>query len=281
MSKQPPTTVRPAALTLLMLLVLGMLFFAWLRPTAQQSVTINKALTNIWHQVMLTNEMFVACAGVTPENVEARRKAMNRTQDEIGDARKLIDDRIALPTNVAERLRGVWQLYDFQNERQVVAEQLLASAGAAKVALGAGVTNGLPQYSAEMGNPSLLWPRLFLSEQALLSAFQCRVAEVRALRQLPSPTSFESPEAPAYVELPLHLELVGSVEPIIKFLACLPLRGEAFDAVGLPMVLTNKPSLFINRILVRKAAPLPPDLVRLELGISGFVPTPRPPPEEN
>lgn len=281
MSQQPSVSIRPAALTLLVLLVLAMLFFGWLRPTAQQSIAINDDLTNIWHHVMLTNEMFVACAGVTPENVQTRRAAMNRTQDEIGAARKLIDARIALPTNVSERLKGVWQLHDFQSERQITSEELIASARAAHVTLGPGVTNGLPQYSAEMGNPSLLWPRLFLSTQVLLTALECGVAEVRLLRQLPSPTNLDSGEAPAHVELPVHLELVGRVDSLMKFLACLPLRGEAFEAVGLPVVLTNKPSLFINRILARKAAPDPPDLVHLELGISGFVPTPRPPPGDD
>lgn len=281
MTRRQPHPIRPAALTLLLLLVLATLFFGWLRPMVQQSVTLNESLTNVWHHVLLTNRIFVACAGVTPDNVEARREAMNRTQDEIGDARKLIDARIALPTNVIERLASVWQLHDYQNEVQIAADQVSAAARAAQVTFAPGVTNGLPQYAAEMGNPRLLWPRLFLSTQVLLTAVQCQVSEVRALRQLPSPENPDPGQAAAYVELPVHLEVTGPVDSLVRFLACLPLRGEAFGAVGLPAVLTNKPSLFVNRILARKTAPDAPEFVNLELGISGFVPTPRPPPEED
>ncbi|MCB1125384.1 MAG: hypothetical protein KDM81_02735 [Verrucomicrobiae bacterium] len=281
MTKRQPPSIRPAALTLLLLLVLATLFFGWLRPMVQQSRTLDDSLTNLWHQVLLTNSAFVACAGVTPDNVETRREAMNRTQDEIGDARKLIDARIALPTNVIERLENVWQLHDYQNEVQITADRLSAAARAAHVTFSPGVTAGLPQYSAEMANPRLLWPRLFLSSQVLLTPLECKVSEVRVLRQLPSPENSDPGQIPAYVELPVHLELAGSVDSLVRFLTCLPLRGESFDAVGLPVVLTNKPSFFINRILARKAAPNAPELVNLEIGVSGFVPTPRPPPEDD
>ncbi len=266
----------PSTVTFLGLLVLAIAFVAGLRPAAQRSVSMSVELTNLWQRVIASNQTFTACAGINPDNYRDRLKALNQTQTEVGAARRLIDGRIALPGEVLDRSRAPFQLLDFQSERQILAEQLSRQARARGVAFQPGATNGLPQYTAELPNPALLWLRLFLSTQILETAIECQVGGVRLLQQLPAPSLRQARDAPTYLELPALIEVVGPLEGLLRFLSCLPLRGEEFHHVGLPVNLTNKPALFISNILVRKAAPDRPGEVQAELVVSGFVP---PPPE--
>jgi len=67
-----------------------------------------------------------------------------------------------------------------------------------------------------------------------------------------------------------------------RLLTSLPLAGAELEATGLAAVLTNKPVLFLDHLLLCKAAPDRPGEVRAELIVSGLVPLetgplPRPP----
>jgi hypothetical protein len=272
MSTSPSHSVSSTSVTLLLLLGLATGFFAVLRPAARDATEIDRTLTNLWHRLILSNETFVACAGVTPDNYQERLAALNQTKEDVSVARRLIEGRIHLPTNVIQALDAPFQLLDFQRVRQETADRLAAEAGKFKVKLHPGATNGLPHYTAEIADPSILWVRLFLSEQTLRTAVHCRVKEVRLLQQLPSPgpTGVDG-----YFELPVLVELAGDLDAVARLLSCLPLRGEEFDRVGLPVALTNKPALFVGRILLRKSAPNHPREVLVEMVVSGFVPIPR------
>ncbi|MCP5516116.1 MAG: hypothetical protein H7A45_02535 [Verrucomicrobiales bacterium] len=268
--------LRPASLLLAGFLFLSIGYVGVLRPASQRSIELDRVLTNLWHSVVVSNATFAACAGVNPENFSDRLKALNRTQDEVGEARKLIDARVALPEEVAGRLKAPFQLLDFQSERQVLAEQLAAEAKAAGVGFQPAATNGLPQYLAETSNPALLWPRLFLSGELLRTAIACRVGEVRMLQQLPASDLVADAEVAGYIELPVQVEIAGQLEGVLRLLSCIPLRGTEFGEVDLAVTLTNKPALFLSRILARKASAERPTEVRLEAVVSGFVPLPPP-----
>jgi hypothetical protein len=75
-----------------------------------------------------------------------------------------------------------------------------------------------------------------------------------------------------FEEIPMRIEVLGPIEAVSRFLTSLPLRGAELEATQLAAVLTNKPPLFINHLLARKAAPDKPGDVRVELVVSGFVP---------
>lgn len=69
----------------------------------------------------------------------------------------------------------------------------------------------------------------------------------------------------------MRVEVAGPIEPLARFLASLPLQGAELDRTGLADVLTNKPSLFIRQVLVRKSDPARPNDARLEVVVSGLV----------
>lgn len=267
-------SLRPANLLLACFLFLSIGYVGVLRPASQRSLELDRVLTNLWHSVVVSNQTFAACAGVNPDNFSERLKALNQTQDEVGGARKLIDGRVALPEEILVRLKAPFQLLDFQSERQVLAEQLAGEAKAAGVSFQPGATNGLPQYLGETSKPALLWPRLFLSSELLRTAIACRVGEVRLLQQLPAPDLVSEADVAGYIELPVQVEIAGPLEGVLRLLSCIPLRGTEFGQVNLPVTLTNKPALFLSRILARKASAERSAEVRLEAVVSGFVPLP-------
>jgi hypothetical protein len=68
--------------------------------------------------------------------------------------------------------------------------------------------------------------------------------------------------------------MVGPMNALMRFLVSLPLRPPELKAVGLE-ALTNKPALFVGRILLRKHAPDRPNDVHLEMTLSGMVSAPQ------
>lgn len=73
------------------------------------------------------------------------------------------------------------------------------------------------------------------------------------------------------VELPLQIELSGPTASVTRFLQTLPLRADEIKAAGLPESTTNKPALFIDRLVLRKQSPEKPDEVHLSLRAVGFL----------
>ena len=69
----------------------------------------------------------------------------------------------------------------------------------------------------------------------------------------------------------MRIELTGAIANVARFLQTLPLRADEIQASGLPAAPTNKPALFIDRLVLRKQSPDKPDEVRVSLRAVGFV----------
>lgn len=265
---------RLSALTLLLALVLASIYVAAYRPLAHRAESLDKSLRQAWEQFAATNRSSEATAGVKLENLGSRLKAMEASAADLAALRRLIDRELALPANVQAQLQqSPFQLIDFENERLSHVESLAALAREKKVAFEPGATNGLPQYAGETGESALLWPRLYFASQLLRMAVHTQVGGVRELTQLPNVdhrSSFDGHRD--FEEMPMRITLTGGIEPVSRFLTSLPLRGANLEATGLATVLSNKPALFIDHLLARKAAPDRPGDVLVEVEVSGFVP---------
>ncbi len=259
--------------TLLVTLLLALTYVAIYQPLARRAESLDKSLRQAWEQFAATNRSSQATAGVKLENLGSRLEALEASAADLAALRTLIDGRLALPANVRAQLRSPFQLIDFENERLLQAENLAALAKQKKVTLEPGATNGLPQYAGEPGESSLLWPRLYFASQVLLMAVHSQVGSVRELTQMPNVNHRSALDGHRdFEEMPMRLTLVGDLEPVNRFLTSLPLRGAELEATGLATVLSNKPSLFIDHLLARKAAPDRPGDVLVEVEVSGFVP---------
>ena len=72
-------------------------------------------------------------------------------------------------------------------------------------------------------------------------------------------------------EIPLQLEFVSTAGSLGRLLQSLPLRAEEIRAAGLPEVSTNKPALYIDRLVVQKQSAEKTDEVHVWLRAVGFV----------
>ncbi len=265
--------LRFSEATALLTLLLALVFVLGFEPVARRASLMDQPLRHAWEAFARTNQSSLATAGVPEDRLPARLEAIQATATELDDLRRLAFQRIELTPEVADRIQAPFQLIDFDNERLRIADELAALGKAKKVPIQPAALGGLPRYPSESA-PAFLWPRLHIAQQALLTAAHCEVAGILELSQLP-PVTHRSPMdgRRLYEELRMRLEVAGAAEPLGRFLTSLPLRGEELKATGLAEILTNKPALFVSQLLMRKAAPDRPNDARLELVISGFVPS--------
>ena len=267
------------ALTTLVALGLTLYYFAVFRPLSDRERAADRPLTAEWNLLVGTNRAGDITAVPDLEGFPSRLEQLRMVATNLQSAQQLVAQRTALPPEVAAPMREPFQLVDFQNARQRLAEGVMRLAKERGIPMDPGATNGFPEYSADMVEPGLLWARLHAAHQLLVSAVACKASRIVALEQLPA-VSFRA-QADGFhflEELPLRLEVVGSHDAINRLLASLPLPAGELSPLGLNEILTNKPVLFLGSVLMRKHAPEKPDQrpkpdeIRLEASVSVFVP---------
>lgn len=175
-----------------------------------------------------------------------------------------------------EELRGLvgapFLQVDYENTAVQQASALARLAKQQGVTLEAAATTNFPHQTADMTEPALLWAELAFLDDLLTTAINAKVATIHSVAAplpLTNAPSLNSAHSPA--ELPLQIELTGPIPNVARFLQTLPLRASEIQAAGLPAAPTNKPALFIDRIVLRKQSPDKPDEVRLSLRAVGYV----------
>jgi hypothetical protein len=200
---------------------------------------------------------------------------LNETREALSTlevARKKAAARIELDSSVRDKINAPFQLVDYQNARSKLIDTVSRQAKAKGVALEPAVLAGFPEHTVDITQPELLWAALTMIESMLTTAMECKVA---ALHTLEAPLGLTNAPASngnaSLAELPLQLELTGPAVNIARFIQLLPLRGPEVQARGMSGPLTNKPPLFIERLVVKKQAPEKADEVRVSLRALGFV----------
>lgn len=259
--------------TVLGAVLAAILYVVGFQAEARRAEALDRPLRQAWESFAATNQSSEATAGLTLDQLPATLEAIRQSVSDLAEVRLLVAERVSLPADVVAQLQGPFLFIDFENERLRHAESLFALARSRKVVFEPAATNGLPRYTADTGEPSLLWARLEFSRQLLLTAIHAQLGAVRELAQLPAVSHRSLINGRRlYEELPMRVEVVGTADPMSRFLASLPLRGAELEATGLAGALTNKPALFLSHFLARKSAPERPAELRAELIISGFVP---------
>jgi hypothetical protein len=163
-------------------------------------------------------------------------------------------------------------LVEYQYEAGRRMDSLIRLAKQESVVLEPAVLGGFPEQSADMPEPSLLWAELTFLESLLTTAINAKVATIHSIAApMPHLDAQSANNGCSLVELPLQIELTGPIPNVARFLQTLPLRGDEIKGAGLPAAPTNKPALFIDRIMLRKQSPEKLDEVRLSLWAVGFV----------
>ncbi|MBM3879799.1 MAG: hypothetical protein FJ387_08780 [Verrucomicrobia bacterium] len=262
----------PSAILLLTLL-LAAFYVAVFRPLRSRAATLDAPLQALWQEYLATNRACAACVGLGPEFLGERRAQLTAAATNLAATVQWARGRMALPDPIRDVMDEPFRLIEFLNERQNLGEQLGRLAKQKGVTLAPGALGGLPEYSIDLPEPALLWPRLYMATQLLLTAIHCQVGTVSALTQLPAETHRSAAGGVGFLEaMPMRLELVGPAEALHRFLMSLPGRGPELAGVALDQVLTNKPAFYFEQFLLRKSAPTRPQEGQLEVTVRGFVP---------
>ena len=140
------------------------------------------------------------------------------------------------------------------------------------VVLEPAVLAGFPEQSVDVKEPALLWAELAFLDSLLTTAIHAKVTTIHFIAaQMPLTNAPSAVNGLSLTELPMQIELTGAFANVARFLQTLPLRADEIKAAGLPEAPTNKPALFIDRLMLRKQVPEKPDEVRLSLRAVGFV----------
>lgn len=242
-----------------------------LMPLGRRADNLNAPLDKGWRKLSTalgqTNNLSIDFVGITNQ-LEATRQAFAALET----ARKKAAPRTELGEAVRERMNAPFQLVDYENERGKQQDDLRKLAAQHQVSIAPAVFDGFPAHTADVKQPALLWAELALIEELLTTAIHCKVASIQSLSVPLALTSAPPPSRiRALAEIPVQLELTGEAPKVLRFLESLPLRAEGLKAAGLPDAATNKPSLYIDRLVLRKQSPDKPDEIRAALRVVGFV----------
>lgn len=263
-------TRRRSLIPLLAVGLAALYLFAYL-PLRKSAASLNAPLEQSWRKLAgalgQTNATKLDFYAITNQFEETRTALVAFDQ-----ARAQARARVDLDWELRRLLAEPFQLVDYDYASGRLMDELGRLARDQKVGMEAGVFAGFPEQRADMTEPALLWVELRFLECLLKSAINSKVATIHSVSAFQPPASLTPTNgARPVIELPVQIELTGATENIGRFLQTLPLRDFELKAAGLPEAPTNKPALFVDRILLRKQTPEKPDEVRLSLRAVGFV----------
>ena len=166
-----------------------------------------------------------------------------------------------------------FQLVDYQSHRQEVIESLDKLAQTRQSKIPPSVFEGFPDYHSDLSHPNYLWIELTLTQHLLQSMIYADVESISKLsvqRQRTPPTNADLP--PPIIPVISEIQFACDSGSLFRLLLMLPLRAEEIQKeldIAYP---ANKPSLYVDQILIQKDSPEKPARVSVWMKIAGFIP---------
>lgn len=187
-------------------------------------------------------------------------------------ARKQARARVELDADLRAQIAQPFVLVDYLIEAGRRMDALVRLAKQANVILEPAVLAGFPEQSADMKDPVLMWAELAFLDSLMTTAINAKITTIHFIAaQMPLTNAPPSNNSRSPVELPMQIELTGPISNVAQFLQTLPLRADEIQTAGLPLAPTNKPAMFIDRLVLRKQSPAKLDEARVSLRAVGFV----------
>lgn len=250
---------------------LGAVYLFGFMPLSRKAENLAAPLEQSWRRLAAglgkTNALELDFVSLTNQ-----LQATHAARAAFDAARQQARARVALDSVLRTQLDEPFLLVEYQYEAGRRMDALIRLAKQESVVLEPAVLGGFPEQSADMKEPSLLWAELAFLESLLTTAINAKVATIHSIAApMPRPDGQSANNGCSLVELPLQIELTGPISNVARFLQTLPLRSDEIKAAGLPTAPTNKPALFIDRIVLRKQSPEKLDEVHVSLSAVGFV----------
>ncbi len=251
--------------------VLGAVYLFVFVPLDRKAASRDELLEKSWRQLAgalgQTNALKLDFVSLTNQ-LKVTRTALAAFEN----ARQQARARVELDAELREQISEPFLFVDYKNEAGRRMDALARLAKQESVLLEPAVLAGFPEPSADMKEPALLWAELAFLDSLLTTAINAKVATIHFIAaQMPLTNAPPSITGRPLAELPMQIELTGPIANVARFLQTLPLRADEIKAAGLPAAPTNKPALFIDRLVLRKQSPDKLDEVRVSLRAVGFV----------
>ena len=181
--------------------------------------------------------------------------------------------RIAIEPEYQRKVESPFQLIEFQNERQSTIESIGQQAKDKATKIDSVVFEGFPQHQSQQPAPYYLWAELALTKHLIQSMIFAEIASIQSLstarQRIPmlAVTNSISRLTPFVAEI----EMACAADQLSKLLLMLPNQSEEISeqlGVAYP---PNKPSLFVDQILVRKDSREQPNHVSVWMKVLGFI----------
>jgi hypothetical protein len=252
-------------------LVLAVYYFAVLLPLSRRSEKLDEPVQKAWQRLSIlldqTNTPAIDFLHITNQLTETRQALLI-----LENAKQQATARLQPGTALRAKMHADFALVEYENERSRQLEELANLAKQEQVAIDPAVFANYPEHTADVRQPHLLWAALSFTDSLMRTAVRCKVTAIIALDTPPVLTN--APPANSnerLAEIPVQLEFTGYATNAEKLLQCLPLRADEIRAAGLPEATTNKPVLFIDRLVVQKQSSEKLDEVHVWLRAVGFV----------
>jgi len=258
-----------------MILVLGLALAAYylfvMLPLAREAKSLDQPLEKAWRTLAISlnqsNATSIDFLHITNQLSETRQALLS-----LESAKGKAKARLQLGPTVQAKMQAEFQLVDYDNERSKLLEDIGNLAKKQHTTIDPAVFMGFPEHTADVKQPALLWAALALTDSLLWTALQCKVNAIHSLDAPPVLTNTPPTNGvERLTEIPLQLEFTGAATSAARLLQSLPLRADEIRKAGLPEAPTEKPALFVDRLIVQKQAPDKPDQVHVWLRVVGFV----------
>lgn len=240
-------------------------------PLARKSDALEAPLQKAWKRLTVSldqsNTNAIDFLHITNQLTETRQ-ALRLLED----AKQKTAARLELGPALRAKMNAPFQLVDYENERSKQMDDIARLAKQQQVSVDPQVYASFPEHTADIRQPTLLWPSLGFVNELLTAALRSKIAVIHSLEVPPSLTNAPAADdSPLLTEISLRLEVTGSSASVATLLQSLPLRSDEIKSAGLPEAPPDKAPLFLDRLVIKKQSPDKPDEVRVALRAIGFV----------
>lgn len=166
-----------------------------------------------------------------------------------------------------------FKLVDYQNHRQEIIESLDKLAQSRQSRIPPSVFEGFPAYHSDLSHPKYLWVELLLTQHLLQSMIYADVESIAKLSvQRERAPSVNADRLSPLIPVVSEVRFVCDSGSLSRLLLMLPLRSEEIQKELTIDYPPNKPSLYVDQILIQKSSPERPARVAVWMKTVGFIP---------
>ncbi len=249
---------------------LGLLYFVFLHPVAQEVDSLDPRITSIWDRLFDINLRNRTRVGMDLASINESHRLAQKTLDSVRDASETARKRLCLEPEVQEVMQQPFQLLDYDRKRLQCIEEVKALGQQKKVALSPEALLAYPEYVVGNERPAFLWAQLAVVHHVLSTAVAQGPTLVKSSKMLPTRTHRGTEgDGQQWQEVPVRIELAGNMEAMVRVLTAMPLVGTEFKQFDLVEVSPTKPALFFDRMVLKVSTNA--NEVLLDAVVCGFI----------